>query len=67
MEQVMTTPSMAQCDGGSMNLKSLPAGKHVIRVVTFGGSDRGHTKIWKLNTYAPDTTITLNTVSNPYM
>ena len=67
MEQVLTEPNMAQCNGGSMNLKSLPAGEHTIRVVTFGGSDKGHSKIWKMNSYAPDSTITLNTVENPYM
>jgi hypothetical protein len=66
MQQVQTEPTMAECDGGAMNMHDHPAGDYIIRVVNFGGSDQGHEQVWKLNSYGTDTHLGLKRIANPY-
>jgi len=37
---------MGSCNGGAIEIKNMKAGKHIIRVFNFNGSDKGHKQIF---------------------
>lgn len=61
-----TSPSRGNCNGGAINMPNLAAGTYNIRVVSWGGSDKGHDTIWKMRSFAEKQTAVMEQRSNPY-
>jgi len=66
MNRMSTSPGMAQCNGGAIDMPNLAAGKYIVRVVSFGGSDQGHDQIWKMRSFGDRAKVVLEQKSNPY-
>ena len=47
-------------------MDNLAPGKYIVRVVSFSGSDIGHDKIWKMNSYASNSKITFANMASPF-